>query len=606
MLMLLSALGSTADNFLMPQLNFLARLFRLSPDVAGVTLLAVGNAAPDVFSAIAVATSDLGSSKQELDLSFMLSDIIGGTLFINTVVVGNVVWAAGRRTPGWTVGQLPFWRDLSMLFVAVTFVLLIASHGSISLVEACCLLVLHAVYIGTVILLPKLLLHRCSHSDSRADTNSGGNQPGTNAMMMRGSEQLQVQVCCNSHLMPLSAALLSDTRHSSNSISGDRHRSGVGDGSSGTGSADGVSGGVSGGANSGGNVRAHEQSREEPQARQHPVVTSPPAQGGFIERGSGHLIEPGPGALAQLGDISKPFAPEGHRETMVGLDWPQAGSSRLTYILHVLELPMSVLRWCTIPASDGCWDRSRRLWNCASAPFVLLLFSTQIYGDVPGATSARVGGSLMPMPALLLVVGCVASAALWLATCDERPPKWYPVLVLSGFVMTIVWLKVLAGEAVALVETIGILLHISTSILGLTVMAVGNSIGDLVADTAAAREGTVSGARMGLAACFGSPVIMNIVSVGCAFTLRLALTCGRPIRYGALSKLTRLGYLLFYWTLVSHVVIFPLGGYRAPRLYAVYLILIYASLLTLSCLIEAGMIEFTWLCTSGSFIFGQC
>lgn len=60
MLMLLSALGSTADNFLMPQLNFLARLFRLSPDVAGVTLLAVGNAAPDVFSAIAVATSDPG------------------------------------------------------------------------------------------------------------------------------------------------------------------------------------------------------------------------------------------------------------------------------------------------------------------------------------------------------------------------------------------------------------------------------------------------------------------------------------------------------------------------------------------------------------------
>ena len=40
MLMLLSALGSTADNFLMPQLNFLARLFRLSPDVAGVTLSA--------------------------------------------------------------------------------------------------------------------------------------------------------------------------------------------------------------------------------------------------------------------------------------------------------------------------------------------------------------------------------------------------------------------------------------------------------------------------------------------------------------------------------------------------------------------------------------
>jgi hypothetical protein len=45
---LLMALGSTADNFLMPQLHYLSELLRLSPDVAGVTLLAIGNGAPDV------------------------------------------------------------------------------------------------------------------------------------------------------------------------------------------------------------------------------------------------------------------------------------------------------------------------------------------------------------------------------------------------------------------------------------------------------------------------------------------------------------------------------------------------------------------------------
>ena len=75
LLMLLLALGSTADNFLMPQLNYLSELLRLRPDVAGVTLLAFGNGAPDVFSAIAVAT---GNTNKKLDLSFMLSDIVGG------------------------------------------------------------------------------------------------------------------------------------------------------------------------------------------------------------------------------------------------------------------------------------------------------------------------------------------------------------------------------------------------------------------------------------------------------------------------------------------------------------------------------------------------
>ena len=58
LLMLLLALGSTADNFLMPQLNYLSELLRLRPDVAGVTLLAFGNGAPDVFTAIARETLD--------------------------------------------------------------------------------------------------------------------------------------------------------------------------------------------------------------------------------------------------------------------------------------------------------------------------------------------------------------------------------------------------------------------------------------------------------------------------------------------------------------------------------------------------------------------
>ena len=75
LLMLLLALGSTADNFLMPQLSYLSEMLRLSPDVAGVTLLAFGNGAPDVFSAIAVST---GNVNKKLDLSFMLSDIVGG------------------------------------------------------------------------------------------------------------------------------------------------------------------------------------------------------------------------------------------------------------------------------------------------------------------------------------------------------------------------------------------------------------------------------------------------------------------------------------------------------------------------------------------------
>ena len=124
---LLAALGSTADHFLMPELHaaasstattsstlaaaalrctepgireasthgarrhYLSALLRLSPDVAGVTLLAVGNGAPDVFSAIAVAT---GNVKVTMDLSLMLSDIVGGC----ASRVGTAAAAAAARS----------------------------------------------------------------------------------------------------------------------------------------------------------------------------------------------------------------------------------------------------------------------------------------------------------------------------------------------------------------------------------------------------------------------------------------------------------------------------------------------------------------------------
>ena len=527
LIMLLVGLGSTADNFLMPQLTVLSKLLRLSPDVAGVTLLAVGNAAPDVFSAVAVATSDLRSSKQELDLSFMMSDIIGGTLFIMTVVVGSVVWVAGKRAPGWTIGKLPFWRDLVMLVIAATFVLVVGTDGSINLLEACCLLLLHVVYISIVLLLPKIVA-RCKPRTLPAAT---GQQHGGAAAS------------------PLSDGLLRNSTVSSSQL---------------------------------------------------PMPAAPAAEA------SSAFPDPelSQASSVQHAAVLKPL--RAAREPMDGLDWPPRGSSCVSFALHILELPLSILRWCTIPASDGNWDRSRRVWNCATPMLGALLFTTQVYSDIYGAAAARVGSSPMPMALLWLLLGCLASLGLWLSTEDVSPPRWYPVLVGLGFVMTIVWLKILAGEAIALLETVGHLLNISTSILGLTVMAIGNSIGDFVADTAAAREGTVGGARMGLAACFGSPVIMNIVSVGVAFTLRLALTGGHPITYGPLSKLTRLGYLLFYWTIFSHCVIFPLGGYRVPRLYGLYLLLIYALLLTLSCLIEVGVLEANWLCTAFSFMFGKC
>ena len=125
--------------------------------------------------------------------------------------------------------------------------------------------------------------------------------------------------------------------------------------------------------------------------------------------------------------------------------------------------------------------------------------------DAADAFSATAGG--FPLWALLPLVSLPLSL---LVACSrhDRPPVFYPAFVVLGFVVVVAWLDLVANEVVAIIETIGVILGISTSILGLTVVAFGNSVGDLVADTAAARG---ADARMAVASCFGSPLLNDLL-----------------------------------------------------------------------------------------------
>lgn len=90
-------------------------------------------------------------------------------------------------------------------------------------------------------------------------------------------------------------------------------------------------------------------------------------------------------------------------------------------------------------------------------------------------------------------------------------------------------------QMVAIVESIGQIWGISTSILGVTVIAVGNSVGDYVADTAAARG---ADARMAVAACFGSPLLSSMLVRATAPSTRQSTSCaadGRALPTNAVA-----------------------------------------------------------------------
>lgn len=118
---------------------------------------------------------------------------------------------------------------------------------------------------------------------------------------------------------------------------------------------------------------------------------------------------------------------------------------------------------------------------------------------------------LMRLMLYSLLLSLCLLAALLLTTTPDRKPKYHFLLCFLGFVISVAWISTIAGEVVGVMKAFGVILDISEAILGLTIFAVGNSLGDLVADVTVARLGYPV---MALAACFGGPMLNILLGVG--------------------------------------------------------------------------------------------
>jgi len=110
-----------------------------------------------------------------------------------------------------------------------------------------------------------------------------------------------------------------------------------------------------------------------------------------------------------------------------------------------------------------------------------------------------------------LLGSLMAFALLLFTTTPSKPPKYRFLLCFVGFVVSISWISTIANEVVGVLKAFGVILGISDAILGLTIFAVGNSLGDLVADITVARLGYPV---MALSACFGGPMLNILLGIG--------------------------------------------------------------------------------------------
>jgi sodium/potassium/calcium exchanger 6 len=261
-------------------------------------------------------------------------------------------------------------------------------------------------------------------------------------------------------------------------------------------------------------------------------------------------------------------------------NWAEKGT--LARLAYPLELVFILARDLTIPNLDEhAWRRLTCALATLGAPVVgMLLFR-------PHAAHIELGGSF-PLPLLVFLLTLPLALLAYKTTRDEEPPEGTTglLLLLLGFTSAVTWTNAIANELVAALSMLGTLLGISPAVLGLTVLAWGNSVGDFVADTALARSGNP---RMGAASCFGSPIFNLCVGFGLSLTVAISKN-GRPFELPKDDDVPLALTFLVGSCLLTGVGV-PLTGFRLGGKYGACLIGYYALFILLALLCEEKVLR---------------
>lgn len=250
----------------------------------------------------------------------------------------------------------------------------------------------------------------------------------------------------------------------------------------------------------------------------------------------------------------------------------------LSLALSTMELPFTVARHLCIPSA--AWNQPRRVLAAMCPTFGSLFMFLSFGGweafDVPPAK--------VPGWAICGFLGMVLGVAVLRFSTPARQPRWHLALLLWAMCSAVSWFNFLANECVAVLEAFGLNLGISSSVLGITVLAWGNSVGDLVADTALVRQNR---SKMAVAGIFGSPLLSDLLGLGIALTSH----CWQQGQMRSqLSKQNRIAAVSLLLAIVGTMAMFISCGFSCPRRFAFVLLCHYALFMALSVACELGFV----------------
>ncbi|MED6170925.1 hypothetical protein PIB30_035796 [Stylosanthes scabra] len=475
-------LGDTASNYFCNNLEGLSKILRLSPTIAGVTLLSLGNGAPDFFASVVSFT-------KTSDGAVGLNSILGGAFFVSSAVMGIISILVCKKEVA--VDKASFIRDVIFFLFSLFVLLIMISIGKLTLLGSICYVSIYFLYV-------------CAVSATHFMYGDDENQEGDVEFAVGSSSDESLLESGNIPLL----GYVDD---------------------------------------------------EKPNQRLEKVVEES-NDDGEEQRGTFDILK--------------------HAEYRI-LDWKHLGK-----LLQILELPLSLPRRLTIPVvSEEKWSKPYAVISVTLAPVLL----ATVYNTQKENASSR--SSLVTYLTSSLV-GIILANMACVTTKSCSPPRrcLFPWLS-GGFVMSVTWTYIIAEELVSLLVSIGNIIGVSPSILGLTVLAWGNSLGDLIANGAMAMNGGPDGAQMAISGCYAGPMFNTLMGLG--LPLVLSALNDYPDPY-VIPKDTSLYQTILFlmggvlWALV----ILPKKNMKLDKSLGVGLLTIYLCFLFIRIAMAIGVVQF--------------
>lgn len=192
-------------------------------------------------------------------------------------------------------------------------------------------------------------------------------------------------------------------------------------------------------------------------------------------------------------------------------------------IIMIIDYPLTMLRNYSIPmAEEDKWDKLR----ACIVPVTMIISFFYLFGFLQCTATGYNQAPDCSQSSVYLVAGIIAmipggTFAVYVWFCTKKtvaPPNILTGYSFLAFLMSVAWINWTSNCVVDLIVIFGFITKLPQALLSLTVLAWGNSLGDMSADTAMTRKGF---GEMAVTATMAGPIFNILMGQGlsCLFTI---------------------------------------------------------------------------------------